>query len=186
MKGTIFAITVTAIIGIAASSGYSKGTPDKIVVTCHGASTVEIADREILKEFDPWRGQFIDWTRRAISPPRDVGRTWQVFFYMKWAGRRSEYDRGDLKMIYAARYLPSRDGAPGWIYLPGEGEDFYRNNIATIIRDDDDGKWHQASAEWDTVMNRCLTESNGGEMTLNRAVWSALLPGLEICWLLGV
>jgi hypothetical protein len=186
MKGTIFAITVTAIIGIAASSGYSKGTPDKIVVTRHGASTVEITDREILKKFDPWRGQFIDWTRRAISPPRDVGQTWQVFFYMKWAGRRSEYDRGDLKMIYAARYVPSREGAPGWIYLPGEGEDFYRNNVATIIRDDDDGKWHQASTEWDAAMKQFLKEGSARETTFSGILWSALLPGLEICWLLGV
>jgi hypothetical protein len=55
-------------------------------------------------------------------------------------------------MIYEVWYRPGRDGEPGCVYLPGKGEEFYNNNTGTILRTDDDGKWHYASRKWDDLM----------------------------------
>jgi hypothetical protein len=55
-------------------------------------------------------------------------------------------------MIYALRYCPGRDGKPGYIYLPNEGDGWGSVNPGTILREGHDGKWHYASAAWDDLM----------------------------------
>jgi hypothetical protein len=157
-------LIVVTVLGCA-SSAYSKGSPDKIIITGGGLLNqkecpIEITDSKVLKGFDPWRGQFIDWPAGDVAAPADQSRSYEVFFYMKWDGRRSNFDRGKLKMIYTVRYVPARDGAPGYIYLPGRGEEFHDNNSGTIWRKDDDGKWHRASAAWDAVMKRLITSNS--------------------------
>ena len=86
--------------------------------------------------------------------------SYQVFFYMKGAGRRSDYDRGALKMIYEIWYRPGREDDPRLIYLPGQGEEFYKNNVGTILRENDDGKWHYATPEWDRLMKRMTSRAS--------------------------
>lgn len=181
MKRIASVFLVGIIICGCAWSGYAKGSPDKIIITGDQATTVEITDRETLKKFDPWGGQFIDWTKGAVAAPPDQTRCYKVSFYMKWPGRHSAYDRGELKLIYTVRYVPGGVDAPGRIYLPAEGEDFYRNNIGTIIRERDDGKWHQASVEWDAVIKARI----GHQPSFSATLWSAVLCALETCWLLG-
>ena len=157
MKQILSFVFVGSVLFTGASSAYAKGSPDLIVITGGGlAQPIEITERETLKGFDPWMGQFINWARAPVAEPSDPSRSYEVFFFMKWPGRHSNDDRGDLKMIYSVRYCPGRDGGPGLIYLPGEidRDDRYSVNTRTILREGDDGKWHQASAAWDSVMKR--------------------------------
>lgn len=66
---------------------------------------------------------------------------------------------GALKMFYEVWYRPGRDGEPGYVYLPGKGEEFYNNNTGTILRTDHDGKWHYASHKWDDLMKRMTSSA---------------------------
>ena len=157
MKRVLIIAVCTILVSINALPSYAKGSPDKIVISAGPANSYELTDKETLKSFDPWSGQFIDWSRGTVAAPVDVSTSCKVFFYMKWDGRRSNYDRGDLKMVYTLMYVPGHDSERGYVYLPGRGEEFFQNNIGTIIRDNDDGKWHQASAAWDRVMTRLLS-----------------------------
>lgn len=139
---------------VCSASGYSKGSPDLILIARGSERPLGIRDRETLKQFDPWSGQFINWQRGPAAIRGKPGDSYQIFFYMNWTGRRSDYDRGALKMIYEIWYRPGREGEPGYIYLPGQGEDFYKNNVGTILRENDDGKWHYATPECDKLMKR--------------------------------
>ncbi len=108
-----------ALMLVCAPAAYPKGTPDKISIRGGKlARTVEITDRESLKGFDPWSGQFVDGQRGYVANPPDRNYALEVYFYMKWPNRHSRYDQGDLKLIYALRYYPGRNGEPGYIYLP--------------------------------------------------------------------
>jgi len=156
MKNLLIAISVAIIISANLSSSYGKRSPDKIIIFQGRLSSFELTDTKTLKAFDPWNGQFVDWAKGVVATPSDQSQSCKVFFYAKWPGRRSNYDRGDLKMVYAVIYVPGRDGLPGCIYLPGPGEEFFPNNSGTILREHEDGKWHQASTAWDAVMNRLL------------------------------
>jgi hypothetical protein len=92
---------------------------------------------------------------------------------MKWPGRISSLDRGDLKMIYATRYCST--GLVGYVYLPGPNEPYFGENNGTIIRGDADGKWHVATPAWDSLLSNAVTNRdeqaepdmlliNGGEL----------------------
>src|SRR6266705_4996000 len=155
---------LTILLLVFCASVYSKGTPDRILITGGNLSQpIEVNDRETLKQFDPWNGKFIDWTTGSIVAPTDQSPSYQVLFYMKWKGRPT--DLGDLSLIYQLRYCPGASGARGYIYLPGAHEKGYAANMSMILRADDDGKWHRASADWDTLMKRQLRSDQGPAVT---------------------
>ena len=156
-KRALSSLLTILMMLVCAPAAYFKGSPDKITIRGGKlARTIEITDRESLKGFDPWSGQFIDWNKGFVANPPDRNYTFEVFFYKKWPGRHSRYDQGDLKLIYALRYYPGRNGEPGYIYLPGKGEAFYDLNIGTIIRKDHDGRWLFASSAWEALFKRAL------------------------------
>lgn len=138
---------------------YSKGSPELIVIAGGGLiHQIEITDPAVLKEFDPWNGQFADWQQKALIDAPCFRRSFEVLFYMNWPGRKSlehaELDYGNLKMIYATRYCST--GSTGYVYLPGPTESLYRDNTGTIMRGDADGKWHPSTPSWDAVMGNAV------------------------------
>lgn len=160
MKLILSVFLVTLIVLAATPQAFSKGSPEKIIIKGGGlARPIEITDSETLRRFDPWSGQFIDWSKGSVAVPPNQNQSYGVFFYMKWDGRRSRFDLGNLRMIYALRYCPGPNGEPGYIYLPGSN-DGYSVNAGTILRDDADGKWHQASPAWDALILRLTTAAS--------------------------
>ena len=150
----VLAIVAVLFSGLAA---YAKGSPNLIVISGGGLTgPIEISDAASLKAFDPWFGQFADWKRDVVSEPACSRQSCQVVFYMKWPGRKSALDRGDLKAIYVVRYCFA-DGA-GFVYLPARDE-APRVNMATILRDGRDGTWNRATPEWDALMRKALATS---------------------------
>jgi hypothetical protein len=138
---------------------YSKGSPDLILVSGGGLTRpIEITDASSLKAFDPWLGQFADWKAKALAEVPCSRRSLEVLFYMRWSARRSFEDRGDLKMIYATRYCSS--GPAGYVYLPGPGEWHYRENVGTIYRSGQDGKWHRATPAWDALLSNAVASAD--------------------------
>lgn len=139
----------------AASLAHAKGSPDLIVISGGGlARAVEITDPASLRAFDPWSGQFADWKQDAVAEPACYRQSYEVLFYMKWPGRKSPLDRGELKMIYATRYCFA-DGA-GYVYLPRPGERNYAESNGTIIRADRSGNWSHSMPGWDALIRNAL------------------------------
>src|SRR5437016_1487891 len=112
------------------SPAYGKGSPDLILITGGGLTQpIQITDSSSLKAFDPWSGQFADWQQEALVDVPCARRSFAVKFYMKWPGRKSSENHGDLQMIYATRYCSI--GSTGYVYLPGPGQAIYRDNAFT-------------------------------------------------------
>src|ERR1700681_3360152 len=88
MKLVLSALLVALNILTWSSSSYAKGSPDKIVITGGRLERpIEITDRQTLKSFDPWTGQFVDWTKGPFEQPQVHDKCYEVLFYMKWEGR---------------------------------------------------------------------------------------------------
>lgn len=162
----------------------AKGPPDKLSLSGRGlAQPVEIADPASLAAFDPWTRGFIAWGRGLAANPPPLEDTYTVSFYLKRAG-------GELALIYVLHDAPDPTGGPGYIHIPGRGEPAYRLNIGTIITGDSDrwdpnGKWQYATAEWDAVMRRALSEHAaaapaGGAVTPSRLPKAGAPP---VLWL---
>jgi hypothetical protein len=134
---------------------FSKGSPDLILISGGGLSEpIEVADPGLLKAFSPWIVQFADWQEKPLVDAPCFRRSFEVLFYMRRPGRESPLDRGNLQLIYATRYCFT--GVTGYVYLPGPGEPQYGWNTGTIIRGAADGKWHVATAAWDSLMSNAV------------------------------
>ena len=161
----------------------AKGPVDQITVAGPGLNEpVEITDPAILNRFDPWAGQFIGTGGPLESPPHVGDRVpYQAFFFL-------EDNRGDLQLRYVLYYYANPDGGRGILYLPGPGEPYYRTNIGTIIRNNSDGRWHNAMPAWDELMQGLLAAEEvspaGSDSTalLNFAPW---IGSLVIIALIG-
>lgn len=149
-------LIIVAVLGFTAPCAHAKGSPNLIVISGSGLQhPVEITDPPSLKAFNPWMGQFADWKQGVVAEPACSRRSYEVLFYMKWPGRKSPLDRGDLKMIYATRYC--FDGAAGYVYLSGQGEPNFGENNGTIIRADRSGKWNHSTSAWDALIRNAVT-----------------------------
>jgi hypothetical protein len=148
MSSLIRCFMIGSLVVVSASIGLCKGHSDLILIKRGSDPPVEIKQPEVLNQFDPWGGQFADWKLGTTPPPVDQSDACRVFFFMKWPHRHSSYDRGDLKMIYEFSYVPAANEEPGYVYLPAKGDELYRVNISTIIRDGQDGHWFRASHSW--------------------------------------
>lgn len=143
-------------IGMTTRFGQAKGFPDEIVIFGpHLTKPIEITDRATLQSFSPWIGEFIDWNRGALAAQPACAAAYDVRFYQKWAGRRSDLDRGPLKFIFEFTYCPAAS-RPGLVKLPGPGDRFYDDNAATITRSGKDGHWFRASRQWDSLVSRTV------------------------------
>ncbi|MCZ7397100.1 MAG: hypothetical protein O8C59_01135 [Candidatus Methanoperedens sp.] len=109
---------------------------------------IQIIDPKVLENFSPWGGAFFDERKGILAESPPVDRLYDVRFYLK-------DENGSTRIRYTFQYSP---GQPGYIRLPGKGDEWYQTNIGTIIRDDLDGKWIYASREWDEFMLTMLVE----------------------------
>lgn len=151
---------VLVVLLAGAPFAFSKGSPDLILISGGGlAQPIEITDPDSLKAFNPWMGQFADWETKPLADAPCFRRSFEVSFYMKWPERKSSLDHGNLQLIYNTRYCST--GEAGYVYLPGPGDPKYGPNGGTIIRGAADGKWHLATAGWDSLMSDAvaMTES---------------------------
>ena len=139
-------LVLTLVVAVQA-----KGIPSLVIVK--GARLphpIEITDPEILKKFSPWLGEFIDAKAGAVATPKNQSQVFEILIYMK---SRS----GELRLIYSITYCPSQDDSVGYIFLPGKDDPRYRTNASTILRDNDDGKWHMANPVWEKPVKRLIT-----------------------------
>jgi len=122
---------------------WAKGRTVRIELTCQGLSRpVELTDQTALNfRYGPWGGEFLGAVTQAAPP--DGLRLCEVAFY-------AESERHQVRLAYVAYYAydPRDRKAPGYVYLPGQLEPWHAMNIGTILRQDRDGRWQQASRDW--------------------------------------
>ena len=132
---------------------FAKGRIERIVITGPGLDKpVDVSDPAILQKLNPWFGNFVGDKGQAPAPKADDS-TYEVLFYMRWPQRHSEFDLGELKLIYHVTYHPGAEAETGRIYFPGSN-DKYHVNTGTILRDGIDGTWQWASVGWEETMRQ--------------------------------
>ena len=131
----------------------AKGKTVKI--TIKGAdlkAPIEISDPKILENFQVWTGPgtstderpslIIDWPQGPVTKPPQSLRRYQVSFY---AGAPA-----NERIVYVVYYAFSFGDEQGYVYLPGESDEWYRRNVRSIVRGVE-GKWFRAWSDWERV-----------------------------------
>ena len=135
---------LTLMVALAAGLA-AKGPTTRLVITGPGLSQpVETTDPKVLANV--WAGRFI--AQPAPDPDCALPR-YLVTFYV-------QPPREMPRAMYVVTYVRDPQSGSGFIYLPGRGEDGWRTNVSTILRDGQDGRWHHADREWSESLARVL------------------------------
>jgi hypothetical protein len=161
----LVAVAVAALLAIT-SLASAKGETSKVTITGGRlAAPVEIADSQVLGAFNVWSGPgvtannvpqaegfIVDWSAGAVSqPPPGVPE-----YELEFAVHERDSINGHT-VVYVVRYAAAPTG-PGYVYLPGPGDDHYALNTRSIYRQRE-GQWYRATKAWDDVMRSALSRS---------------------------
>jgi hypothetical protein len=127
----------------------------KIVkITIKGAdlkSPIEISDPKTVENFQVWTGPgtstadrqslIIDWSQGPVSKPPEPLRRYQVSFYTADPNER---------IVYVVYYAFSPEAEQGYVYLPGDSDEWAGLNVRTIYHGVE-GKWFRAWSAWERV-----------------------------------
>lgn len=145
----------------------AKGATTKVVIEGPDLSRpIEITDRKILANFNVWAGPgtfssqpgfnanapsfIIDWSHGPITEVPKVLQKYQVSFYSKELSERP---------IYVVYYAIARSSETGYVYLPGESEEWYRLNVTSIVRGVE-GKWFHAWSSWESIARPLIEKAS--------------------------
>ena len=153
MKVTIAVLLSTMLIASVSTPLLAKGNTVKITIS--GADLkrpIEISDPKILANFSVWtgpgtstadhQGLIIDWSEGPVRETPDTLRRYQVSFY---AGAPA-----NERIVYVVDYAFSFGDEQGYVYLPGESDEWYGRNVRSIVRGVE-GKWFRAWSDWERV-----------------------------------
>jgi hypothetical protein len=119
----------------------------KLTISGPGLSqSLEVSDPPVLALSNVYAGTFIG--ALATAPDPTLWR-YTVTFNIQTAK--------DVRVAaYTVQYVRGQWTGEGFIYLPGRGDESYRRNIFTILRDGQDGTWRYASPDWSAAINAHL------------------------------
>ena len=117
------------------------------------STPLQLTNRDLLDLSNVYAGQFIG------LPANRVDADWPRYVVTLVVESRTPLPTLALTGIqkrYVVHYALDRQSGEGFVYLPGRGEDGYRENIGLMIRDDQDGRWHHATETWAALLNPYL------------------------------
>jgi hypothetical protein len=123
----------------------AKGLTRKVVVSGPALSSPTVLTTPAALA-NVWSGDFLGG---ASEQPNEDWPHYLVEFYV-------EPPHEPMQMMYSVMYVHDPKTGRGFVYLPGRGESGWRRNVATIMRDGQDGRWHRASADWNHAIARGL------------------------------
>jgi hypothetical protein len=137
---------------------------------------IEISDPKILANFRVWtgpgtssvdrQGLIIDWSRGPVVGPPQALRRYQVSFHTD----------PNEQIVYVVYYVVSPGAGQGYVYVPGESDEWYGLNVHSIFRGVE-GKWFRAWSTWERVarplieqaeLTDSIQQSKPGTLLLNR------------------
>ena len=163
MNRPIRAVSLFFVLAFAYTLAWGKGSITKIIVESPSLPTrIEIVDPEVLGRFTIWSGPgvggwdmlktvpkaddakfIVDWTQGIVSAQRSNSSRYLVRMYVE--GRQSPRDTYEVEYV-----IDPADGA-GYVYLPGQREEFGRWNSYQISRGVE-GNWFKATRDWEEVV----------------------------------
>jgi hypothetical protein len=112
------------------------------------AAPLAVTEPRVLAASNVFDGAFIGGSAPDVPRSED----WTVFtltFDIQTAA-------GVKPSAYTVMFAKSRWTDRALVYVPGRGDAVYRRNISTILRVDQEGRWHEASPAWASALDRYL------------------------------
>jgi len=157
------ALLIAFVFLVTPARMFAKAEISRVTIEAPNLKTpIEITDPKALALFDVWSGPrttwsgnspnhahtfIVDWSHPVGEPPTQLPSC-KVSFYAKMPSER---------LVYVVFYKHDPASEQGYVYLPGPNEEWYRINVATIVRGVE-GRWFLASPKWDNIAMRLINE----------------------------
>jgi hypothetical protein len=142
-------LAIATLLLACASTIEAKGPTVRLTVSGAGLTRqIEITDPALLGMSNVYEGAFLG---APVDPAPDV-RTPSYTVSFEVARPRG----GGVRTMYAVRVARDAHSGALWLYLPARGEAGYRLNVGTILRDGQDGYWHEPNAAWSGALAQYL------------------------------
>ena len=144
MRGIRLALFIVASASLITVSVTAKGVTTRLIISGPGFEyPTELASREAVSA-DVFGGNFLG--AEVDAPNRNLPR-YTISFLV-------ETPRNPVQLMYVIEYVRNPLGG-GFVYLPGERDEWYRLNVRTIMRGAE-GRWLRAAAPWSDAINATL------------------------------
>lgn len=150
---SLFVLLATALISAPLSA---KGPTLKITIRGDDLpKPIDITDPNVLAPFNIWtssnehRGLIVDWPQGVVSERPKGLRRYEVFFY-------ANHHAAGLDYVVFYEYDPATKR--GYVYVPGESDQWYRLNVFSIYRGNE-GQWFHAWSEWDSIARELISKA---------------------------
>ena len=142
------ALGATLVFVLCAVALSAKGETVRLTVVGPGLSApIDVIDPAALASV--WAGRFIG--RAATEPDKSLPR--YVVTFVVQPPRQQQ-----ARPMYVVMFARDRESGRGFVYLPGPGQNGYRMNVSTILREGQDGHWHEASPDWSDALAQRISE----------------------------
>ena len=155
-KFIVRGLSALAAGAVLAMPALAKAATEKLVISGPGiAGLLETTDPQAIAP-SIWGGDFVDWDSKAVAPAVQHGR-YTVRFHVGNA-------RHETRAAYVVYYVWDADAGRALVYIAGPGDEWYRVNAASIVRDGSDGRswrdghWYLASDAWGHAILAVLQE----------------------------
>lgn len=164
MKRVALFCAIALLILIAPNSALAKGKTVKITIDGGNLKNpIEIKSPHVLQPFRVWAGPgtsaygdldgsapslIVDWSQGALRQHPENLPLYKVSF---WA------DAPKPRVVYVVFYEYDPAAKEGYVYFPGQNDEWFALNIATIMRDVE-GKWFRSWSAWDKVATPLISD----------------------------
>lgn len=146
----VFVVVATAMALVTTLT--AKGPTVQLVITGAALATpITVTDATVLSDSNVFGGAFLG----AIANPSSIDPTWPKYVVSFFVELPAWMNEGVQKK-YVVYYAKHPQTGEGFVYLPAPGEEWYRLNVGTILRDGLEGNWLHASGGWAKGLNTYL------------------------------
>lgn len=149
MKHTTI-LAVFLITSILSNPAVSKVPTVALSITGPGFELPLHLDSPEVTEAHVWMGNFADWQSGAQQEPTGDLPRYAVHFWVRTT---------PVQMKYVVDFVWDETHDKGYIYLPGRGDPRFYNNVYSILRENQDGKWFNASDTWGRALWTAINQS---------------------------
>ena len=164
-------VTSRALVAVTIAAGLSttlaaKGSTSRITISGGDlASSLEIRDPSIVKQFQIWTGPgtqtcvggrancvegtegfIVNWPAGTVVERPSGLQRYEISFFVVDERLPGQTHHEELAYVVWYEYDPA--GSQGFVYLPGKGDRWHELNGGSIYRGGPEGHWFRATRAW--------------------------------------
>ena len=149
---TYVIVLLAALVSV--SSAFAKGPTVQISIAGPDLSAPIHTTDPVAIAASVWGGGYADWETGPVEEPPSTLPRYSCHFWV-------QLGENNIQMKYVILYVWDPKNDKAFVYVPGQDDLWYRNNVYTIYLPDRQGNWFPASPDWGESIRLILANATG-------------------------